>query len=111
LVRGAGAERIRRGSTGQGPWSMRVQGESEVSPGLEVHGGHEGPPGRVQRPKALLRGMQRGAKLPPCQDERPSGSVGGITAAHLASVMAMALFVLFRFVSSLQGAQNKTGMN
>src|SRR5690242_282926 len=104
LVRGAGAERRRRGSTGQGPWSKGGQGESEVSPGLEVEGGHEGSPrrsrcrnsgrksrrrsasGRVHGPKVLLRGMQRGAKLPPCQDERPSGSGGGgNTAAHLAS--------------------------
>ena len=105
LVRGAGAERLRRGSTGQGPWSKGGRGESEVSPGLEVHGGHEGSPrrsrcrnsgrksrrrsasGRVQRPKVLLWGMQRGAKLPPCQDERGrrlSGS-GGVTAAHLAA--------------------------
>jgi hypothetical protein len=29
----------------------------------------------------------------------------------MASVMAMALSVLLRFVSSLQGMQNKTGMN
>src|ERR1035437_6901286 len=30
-------------------WSIGVQGESEVSHGLEVHGGHEGSPGRSRR--------------------------------------------------------------
>src|SRR5581483_7478532 len=65
-----------------------VQGQREGSPGLEVHGGHEGPPGAVDGCTTLGRGKAgTGVADPLRQDERgrqPSGG-GGNTAAHLAS--------------------------
>src|ERR1039458_10703062 len=61
-------------------WSMGVQRESEVSLGLGVQGGHEGPPWSWVRgmksprsgPRAESpgRGDATGVGEPPCQDER-----------------------------------------
>ena len=84
--------------------------EGETPPGRKSRG--RSAFGEVHGATLLVRGMQRGAKLPPCQDERTSVSVsGGKTAAHLASGIAMAFSVVYRFGFSARGPQNKTETN
>src|SRR6266849_6457865 len=58
--------------------------EGETPPGRKSR--RRSASGRVQRQKAMVRGMQRGAKLPPCQDERAvRRTIARGTRAHLAS--------------------------
>jgi len=71
--------------------------EGETPPGRKSR--RRSASGRVHGLKALVRGMQRGAKLPPCQDEAKPVASGvprrGMTDAHLASSIATTSSSLF----------------
>src|ERR1035437_7594970 len=85
-------------------WSMGVRGESEVSHGLEVHGGHEGPPGPGDATGGEATPLPSGVK--------PKAERGrGFTRTHLASGIATTNSLLFRFGFSMRGPQNKPRMN
>jgi hypothetical protein len=68
-------------------WSMGAVGRAKSPP---VRCPEAERLGVVHGAKLLVWGMQRGAKLPPCQDERPEGAVARGTRAHLASGIATA---------------------
>src|SRR5471030_1777937 len=93
---------------------MGVQRESEVSLGLGVQGGHEGPPwSRVRgmksprsgpRAESPGRGMQRGRNAP-CQDERGRRLSGcAVLHAHILRAVLTVTLVNLRRVTAAEFA-------